>query len=363
MKKLSNFWNFIVLIAILLCSQICGMSLSSFVDEHGKQCFSKGIQPTFYGCNKHHCGTIGSVILWKINNTVYAAKKYHKKNIDGFKQELYVNIKIKDHNIKGIPKYMCHSMKHQIILMEAIFGFTSDYYFSDRANNLYQLYDGILQLSDIVNELHGINVYYIDWKLSDIMFDRYDNLYLIDFGFSETINPETNYWFQNKWIGKMRYWGNGFRYFSYFQNIQKVQLLTNWMRNYAIKGDKFSMAKIIVYWISIFCECNNNIRKKYTYFCRRIENYLNQIDFRINKLHIIQAAITEMELNQQKYNDKYRKLKWKELIKEGHLVDTALQDMITNANMDAFNGDIDVDIFEILSSLVNDKPMLLSVTI
>ena len=331
-------------------------NVNDFVDDNNVKCFESNTPAKYIGCNSCNQGTFGQVSLWKIGNNTYAIKRYKKNNPNGLERELWINILIKKNNINGIPKYKGHSINHRMILMEPIFGDTA-YDFFKKYGDLFDILKLVTEIDSILDSLHNINVYYIDWNPNNIMINNETgNSYLIDFGVSESINPDSNTWFSDTWIGTFLYWGHGFRYINYLRRIKNQHMSIDDISQYAIIGDKMGLAKVIIHLIRIICNRDQEIYLQYTKLCRwsivffdKVYEIIGHINHEWRSINLIMKSVhgTNDPLDRV-----FIRAHWEKLCQYGEYLDNALIHSMKRVKLGIFKTTVEKELFTVLMRLI-----------
>ena len=280
---------------------ISSFPVNDFVDDNGSNCFKNSDRVVPVKLIHHGCGLYDSV--WKVNDEFYyGAKIYNKKNFTQFDHQLYIHIKMKRNRIQNVHEYKCHASKHRIILFNAIIGCIPSTEYIGEHGYLGLIYQTMTKLSRTINELHRIDIYFVNWwNIYNVVFDKQENVYLVNFGDSETIDPITKYWLRNNWFHPGLYLGNGFRQINFIKKVNGIGIDIVTTKRYAIMGDNSGFGKLVIQWI--FSYCKNSVGsiseeiEKYHYqsLCLLAEQYIDHMRKNQQWLKIYFRRIKKLE--------------------------------------------------------------------
>ena len=212
--------------------------------------------PTSNSCTE---GAFGSVTLFRINDQLYALKRF--KNPRDYVRELRVhkevNDRLQDYSIEEVkvPRirgiYIGSSTLG--ILMDGIMGQTSGDFLRTNPDDVFL--QTVIEMKNhvlwIVNILHDRGIYNIDLNLCNIMVDNENNIWLVDVGLWKFIEPFFWRYDSIAYVGTFSYWGSGFIYLNYYKNDKTVEFNIFHATKLAANGDKNALAKITLHWIYI----------------------------------------------------------------------------------------------------------------
>ena len=185
-----------------------------------------------------------------------------------FLRELKMHQFVRKKKIQGIVPIHCYLVENHAILMKGINGYEAHAFVAQkRQRDPDAAFKFILDIGEkienVMNELHKVNVHFLDIKPENILIDpNDDSVWMIDLGKLMVINDEENAWKKYQYKGTAAYFGSG-----YIQLLERIVSPSNTndmdfttAQALAKSGDKMALARTMwVLWFYAYSENDESI--------------------------------------------------------------------------------------------------------